>query len=238
MTYYNRQVQLLKTLESFRQYNPESFNVVIVDDCSPEPVQLPEYPFKVIIKRLENKTWANTASVHNEGFHEALKSNPEIIIIQNAECYHMGDILGYTKVLTEEKYISFGCYSLGKDESFEIKNNRIAMFDGDSAWYNHPIYRPLGYHFCTAITTKNLIKLNGFDERFCEGIAYEDDYFIHRVRCLGLQIEITEYPFVFHQYHYDGLNRNPELINRNALLFAELSKGTDYRAVHILTPDL
>lgn len=238
ITYFNRELQLLKTLESFLQYDPDSFNVVIVDDESPNPLQLPEYPFKVIVKRLENKTWSNTCSVHNEGIHEALKSNPDIIIIQNAECYHFGNILSYAQTVTDENYITFGCYSLGKEESFEVRNDRIAAFDGDSAWYNHSVHRPLALHFCSAITTKNLIKLNGFDERLSQGIAYEDNMFVHQIRNLGLRIDIIDFPMVFHQYHYDGLNRDPDLINKNAKLFEELSKGTDYRAIHKLTPDL
>lgn len=33
-TYYNRQQQLINTLFSFRQYNPQDFFVVVVDDTS------------------------------------------------------------------------------------------------------------------------------------------------------------------------------------------------------------
>jgi len=240
LTYYQRQKQLNKTLESFKQYNPDDFNVIIVDDASPDDIILPELSFEVIIIKLENKTWANTASVYNVGFIEALKYNPEIIIIQNAECLHWGDILGYAEKVTDETYISFACFSLaeGESECDEVIKDKAAEFNGDSAWYNHPIYRPVGFHFCVAITTKNLRKINGFDERFCDGVAFEDNMFIHQIRNLGLKIEITERPMVFHQWHYDGSTHKQKLVEKNKELWLELEQCLEFRAVHTITPDL
>jgi glycosyltransferase involved in cell wall biosynthesis len=239
-TFYQRQMQLDKTLASIAKTNHKDFELIIVDDCSPDEITLPDLPYDVTVLRLINKTWANTASVYNMGFIEALKRNPDIVILQNAECYHHGDILTYAeKNLTDENYIAFGCYSLAKDEEpGTIANDRTAIFDGDSAWYNHPVHRPLAYHFCAAITTKNLVKINGFDERFCPGIAYEDDYMVHQIRNLGLRIDIPIDPIVFHQYHYDGMARDVSLTKRNAELWEQLKTDNNFRAVHVLTPDL
>lgn len=239
-TFFQRQPQLDKTLASIAKTKHTDFEVIIVDDCSPEEIILPDLPFDITVLRLSGKTWANTANVYNVGFIEALKRNPDIIILQNAECYHHGDILSYAeKNITDENYIAFGCYSLAKgEEPGIIVNDRIAEFCGESAWYNHPVHRPCGYHFCAAISVNNLKKINGFDERFCEGIAYEDDYFIHQIRNLGLRIDIPIDPIVFHQYHYDGLYRDPALVYRNEMLWGELKEDTNYRAIHKLTPDL
>jgi len=242
MTYFSRQRQLNKTLESFKQYNPDDFNVIIVDDASPEDIILPELPFEIIILKLQNKTWSNPASVFNIGFVEAFKYNPEIIVIQNAECYHQGDILGYAKMITDNSYISFGCYSLGESEDppLDILNDRSVTFSGDSGWYNHPIHRPVAFHFCSVITSKNLIKLNGFDEQFSHGIGYEDNYFIHQIRCLGLEVEITADPIVFHQWHPNHFQQpdSGNLCEINENLYCELIKENNYRAKHILTSDL
>jgi hypothetical protein len=240
MTYYNRQQQLEKTLESFVQYYPYDFNVIIVDDGSVDDVVLPKLPFKTSVLKMRDKTWMIGDPAWNTGFKEALKTNPDIIIIQNAECCHQGDILGYAKKVTDETYISFGCYSLGPCDKFKTINARHINFDGENAWYNHPVYWPCGYHFCSAITTKNLIKLNGFDERFSFGLGYDDDYLLHQVKCLGLKIEITEDPFVFHQWHYNKPHPEDwqELMDKNRKLFEELSRGNEYRARHLITPDL
>jgi len=238
MTYWNRPAQLAKTLESFKQSAEKDFNVLIIDNNSDQDIVLPELPYKVTVVKL-TKTY-HYLSAHNMGFLYALKYNPKIIIIQHSECYHQGDVISYAKKVTDESYISFGCYSLGQGETPETVqiNNRCMTFNGDSAWYNHPIYRPQNMQFCTAITTKNLIKLNGFDERFCEGVWFDDNYFIDMIKRLGLKIELTEYPFVFHQWHPDAWTAKPELIYKNRDLYESIKNGTDYRSVHNITPDL
>ena len=241
MTYYQRQLLLTKTLDSMRQYNPDDFEVIIVDDDSPDDIYLGEYPFKITILKLRNKTWHNSGNVYNVGFHEALKSNPEFIIIQNAECYHFDDILSYVKAnSTNENYIAFGAYSLAETESpnFDNIKPKAAEFNGDSGWYNHPEFRPFALHFCTAITAANLRKINGFDERLADGIAYEDNVLIHHVRNLGLRVDILERPMVFHQWHYNQGTYDPALVERNKLIWLEIEQSSDYRAVHTLTPDL
>ena len=241
LTYYQRQKQLLKTLESFKDY--KDISVTIIDDNSPDDIILPGLPFDVTILKLNKKKWINPGVTFNIGFYHALLENPESVIIQNAECYHNGDILSYIKDhLTNNNYLSFACYSLGKDEDVTIKNlnQRGAVYNGDPAWYNHSRYRPEALHFCCAIKTVNLRKLNGFDERFAQGLGYEDNYFIHQVRTLGLKIQIVDDPFVFHQYHYDvkSFNFEWDLYNRTGNLCSRLKSNKIYRAEHLITPDL
>jgi len=242
MTYFNRQFQLNKTLESFLQYDPKEFNVIIVDDGSDEKIILPRLPFDVKILRITNKSWTQGDPAWNTGFYYALQSDPDIIIIQNAECYHLGNILNMAKQVKDDLYLTFGCYSQGKDEEpGSVINNKCADFDGESAWYNHPIYRPKAYHFCSAITAKNIIKINGFDERFSFGAGFDDDYFLHQVRSLGLKIGITDNPIVIHQWHehnpYKG-NDEEKLLNANYQIFQQLTKENIFRAKHLLTLDL
>jgi GT2 family glycosyltransferase len=237
ITYYNRPKQLLKTLESFNHY--KDFFVVIVDDGSSKEITLPDLDFDVTVLRIENKAWTQGDPAYNTGFHYALLRNPEIVIIQNAECYHIGDVLSYAKRVSDKTYISFGCYSQGKgEEAGSVINNRCATFGGDSAWYNHPVYRPVGYHFCSAITADNLRKLNGFDERFSFAAGSDDDYFLHQVKTLGLEIEITSDPIVVHQWHEQNAFNTPEMYEVNNRIYQELIKENTFRAKHIITKDL
>ncbi len=241
MTYYQRQKLLIETLKTFDRYNPKEFKVVIVDDDSPDDISLPEFAFEVIIVKLRNKTWKNTSNVYNVGFHEALKHKPKFIIIQNAECYHWGDILGYVNEnLTDENYIAFPAYSLGENETpcNEVINDKRAEFNGDSGWYNHAIHRPYALHFCTAITTRNLRKINGFDERLKDGIAFEDNVLVHQIKNLGLRIDIPDRPMVFHQWHYNQGISPQELVEMNQNIWLQIEQETTYRAVHLITPDL
>lgn len=240
VAYYNRQLLLTKTLDSFRRYDPKDFFVVIVDNASDEDIKLSPLPFEVLVVKQTDKSWTQCVTTFNIGFLFALKKGADIIIMQGAECFHSGDILNYAKTVTDETYISFGCYATAKDEDMEavVRIDRPCTPDGQRSWYNHPEIRPVAFNFCSAITAKNLIKLNGFDERFKDGMGYEDDYFLHQIAMLGLKIEITSDPIVFHQYHEVTGDRSEASWQRNLDLFNELSKGSDYRARHIVTDDL
>ena len=239
LTYLNRPESLQWTLNSFLQYNPKDFEVVIIDDNSKEPIKLPELPYKVRVIRFTDEPWVHIYTcLLNMGFFYAMDEDPDIIIMQHSECYHVGDILSTAKMITDNQYISFGCYSLGKDETpgnYEILD-RPCTNDGQRSWYNHPTIRPVGYNFCSAITAKNLIKLNGFDERFMHGCAFEDNYFLHQIAMLGLKVKITADPFVLHQYH--PVMWDPEKWPINQLVFETLSQSREFRAKHLLTPDL
>lgn len=238
---WNRHQQLLKSLESFKKSKSRNFNVLIVDNNSDSPAIIPPFPFEVRI--LEMKDYLNTTSfiaAHNYGFMYALKEmNPDIVIMQHSEMYHQGDIILYAERVTDKAYISFGCYSLGKGEEPETvkMNDRAMTFDGDSAWYNHPIYRPRKTNFCAAITADNLRKLNGFDERFCEGAWFDDDYFLLQIERLGLEVELCLDPFVFHQNHPIAWGASGPIFH-NRDLFNKIKFETSYKAQHKYTPDL
>ena len=185
MTYHERKVQLINTINSLHQYKGKDIVIVVVDDGSvKEPASellLESGMFPANVLYVTDKKWVNSSVPYNMGFEIALEYNPDIILIQNAECYHGGDIIGHAeKHLTESNYISYGCYSLPKDSSIPPLTMwpQGATYDGEGAWYNHPIYRAVGYHFCSAITSANLKKINGFDERFKDGKDYEDNYLL------------------------------------------------------------
>jgi glycosyltransferase involved in cell wall biosynthesis len=238
-TYFDRLSQLRQTIASLNKYKRNDFELIIVDDNSPNEIGPLDNNFPVEIIRLINKSWVNSCIPYNTGFNAAMEHSPDIIIIQNAETYHEGDILGYAeRGLRRNNYITFPCYSLSKDDTLPpaVMNNRCATFDGDSAWYNHSVHRPLGYHFCAAILADNLRKINGFDERFINGSDWEDNYLLHQIRTLGLKIEIPPAPYVFHQWHYSS--PRPKGTADNGALYTKLIKDKNYRAVHTITPDL
>ena len=246
MTYYDRQQQLSKTLASIKG---EDFVVIIADDCSPVPVQIPKVRFPVEVVTTSNKRWTDAAPAYNTGLLAAMKYSPDIVIIQNAECYHAGDILGYTlDHLTNDNYIPFSTFSLDKFTTFAShnihsiidKNNHTVNGTGKLGWYNHPIHRPVALEFCAAITTENLKKLNGYDERLAHGLSYGDTYLLHRIKAMGLKVEIPENPFVVHQWHYSQtpLPNASQLRAKNKALCAELMRDNTIYAEHLYTNNL
>lgn len=226
-TYYNRKKLFNNTLISIsNQLKNHKLNieVIAVDDGSDEDERLEdltdEYPFlKIIRLEKKDKWYSNSCIPFNIGFKEA---KGEIIILQNPECIHYGDILKYTQEnINDQNYISFACFSLGIDSTNNIKtflndsgklkdlmreNNVGYIGDGLDCWYNHSVVNPKGYHFCAAITRENLYDLGGFDERFANGIAFDDNEFLYRVHLKGLEVQILDTPLVLHQNHYSQIS--------------------------------
>jgi len=248
MTYFERPHQLKRTLASIAKTSHKDFEVIIVDDASEQEVQLGLCGYPITVLKTVHKQWINPEPAYNMGIYYAMLQKPDVIVLQNAECYHVGDVIARAAEVQEDEYISFGCFSINREVTFSthditallMSNELGASHDGQNAWYNHPKYRPVAYDFCSAMRVENMRKLNGHDERFSAGIGYGDDYLLHRIKALGLKIEITTMPFVVHQWHYDlpVAPNKAELIARNRLLFHQLTQENHVRAEHLYTQDI
>jgi hypothetical protein len=124
----------------------------------------------------EDKYWLYPCVPYNMAFAMA---KGDIIIIQNPECMHFGDILTYTENnLKKYSYLAFSCLSwdqtpIDLDRAPSISH--MAGGQGNLGWYNHSSICPRPYHFCSAIHKSNLDLLKGFDERLAKGLCYDDD---------------------------------------------------------------
>lgn len=205
MGYHNRLRQLEFTLETINQTKFKNYEVIVVDDFSkdsqnPELLKnkYPEIPLRIFNMKdfYENKTYYNPCIPYNLGFS---KIRGDKVIIQNPECCHIGDVISFTENnLTDSNCLSFHCYSANQQETVKIHNHQKISFC--NRWYNHRILRPEAFHFATSMTTKNLKKLNGFDERFSQGYAYDDAEFVFRIKN-AMEINFVNSPYVIHQHH-------------------------------------
>jgi glycosyltransferase involved in cell wall biosynthesis len=241
MAYFDRPYQLKKTLQSIKT----DVHVIIIDDNSTLKPEIPEVSFPVEVITVTKKQWVNPCAAYNIGFKRAVELNAEIIIVQNPECYHVGNIVEEAANVKDDEYISFGCFSIDENTTFtehkinDVINSVGASHDGQNAWYNHSKYRPVNFHFCAAIKTKNIIAINGFDERFAYGIGYDDNMILQQMRNLGLKIRTIDEPFVVHQWHYTSTHPDKAvLVEKNRRLWDILSKTKEYKAVHLITPNL
>jgi GT2 family glycosyltransferase len=210
MTYFNRKKLLYNTLKSIDEGDHPD-KILIVDDCSTDGDDITCFETDTIkVLRLENKTWLNTCMAFNYGFKEM---DTDVIILQNAECLHVGNVVGYTRENARNNlYLNFSAYSIN-----EALTNRIIAGDdvndviyplqqqeakwGENGWYNHIKYRPKMFHFCSAITKNDLYSLGGFDERFADGLGFDDDDLVNRIILKNMRIRIVSRPIVVHQHH-------------------------------------
>ena len=238
MAYHNRKQQLITTLQTISYSNYKAFEVIIVDDASDDNERLEDivykYPFKIILIRInkEEKNHKNPCVPYNIGFKHA---SGEIIIIQNPECCHIGDVISYVNdTLTENDYFTFTCFGIQSfnenqhlnkilfsetdQNNFWARNKYDTLYNkylcstalqsDKGRWYNDSVYWACNLHFLSAIYKTQLDKIGGFDERYKDGMAYEDTIFVLRIRNqLKLKVKLVEmieqntYHLCIHQYH-------------------------------------
>lgn len=240
MTYYNRKPQLHNTLRSISRYGHD-VNIIIIDDESTDKEDITCFETdKISIIRLENKTWINPCIPFNIGFSLV---NTDIVIIQNAECLHIGDIVGHALANSKDgTYLTYSAFYTNKEISEKFNKSdapepvvapylTTGQIGGGitNGWYNHALYRPEAYHFCAAITRNDLYRIGGFDERYAKGSAYDDNDLVLRIRKAGIAINFVYPPFVVHQYH-EPFNAGdiPTMMGINHALFQSTIKSPNY----------
>jgi len=237
MAYFNRKQQLCKTLESIRESSIKDYELVIVDDGSYEEHSLniddlerkTNGNVKLFTVDSKKKTWFNSCIAYNIALSAA---SGDKIIIQNPETYHLGDILrSVENELHDGKYLTFRTIALNSastDALYSCTNieqvNKFMQpiintthhikpgddpYTGTTIWYNHRTYRPVYYHFVSAITKNNLNSLGGFDERFSDDHSWDDNEILVRIDRLGLKKIIIDDPMAIHLYHPVFFSQSP-----------------------------
>jgi len=243
--YYNRKKLFQETLKSIARSKFKDFELIAVDDGSLPEHRIEdlsfEFPFlRVIRLEPENKWYINPCVPFNIGMREA---KGDIIVLQNPECLHVHDVLTYmSKNVNDSNYITISTYGFNQVLTDSIPRHcangtlvyllnsqpQQPYVGWDSiGWYNHPRFRPVYYHFCSAMTRNNMAKLKGFDEKFAHGIGFDDDELLVRIVLLGLRPIIETSVSVIHQYHDTVAWNKPnvnELTERNRKILLSVTR--------------
>lgn len=259
MATYNRRQLLINSLHSIEYYNKDrDIEVIVVDDNSDDAEKINDIqdlftiPIHVIRIEKEEKNWMCCCMPFNIGFSLA---SGDIIIIQNPENFHVGDIVGYAiDNLKDGLFFSFALYSMNQKDSENLYKKTVLLnscsesdvrkavgrfigkkdnwTDGDTCWYNHSVYNPAAHHLISAITRNDLEDMHGFDERYGKGFAYDDFEFRVRLKRKGIVTKIIDSPFAIHQRHeLAAYTKNKVEHNRNGRLFNFVTlKEKSYRS--------
>lgn len=121
MPYFNRKLQTIETIKSITRTKHNNYVIIIVDDCSTEKLDYGELKdivgdnvelYILSVDKLE-KDWNNPVIVLNKGIFKAMELEPKIIILQNSEAYHYGDILKHANDnLNEKNYYSYDRFNI------------------------------------------------------------------------------------------------------------------------------
>jgi hypothetical protein len=234
MTSSNRSTQTYFTLQSMLKSKCKNIHIILVDDSTNDPINiniLKNYPYYIdfiSIKR-ENKNWVNPCVNYNIGF-KYIKGNK--VVIQNAEVCHIGDPLDFiNNKMSINNYYVFDVKTSSSYENNEevyksdLTNINIYNSKLCGIWYQHIIYRPLNYHFLTALYTEDFNKINGFSYDYTMGNSYDDNDFILKIKsqklnfinvkneehlCGGLHLFHT----IFEKSEYKDTISNKDIFNQ------------------------
>lgn len=252
--YHNRRDLFINTLNSIllEKYDSE-LEIIIIDDGSELKHNLDDinslYPtldIKIIKINKDKKTWINPSIPFNIGFS---KATGDVIIIQNPECLHMGNVIKTIENnIKDNTYIVMGCYAINEKETEQVNNlkydnnylknikniikplqNRGAFDEKSSSWYQHSMYRNQYLHFCSAIKRKDLDDLGGFDERFANGIGKDDREFVLRIQRKKMNIKVIDEPFVIHQRHEPTKYFKKNLVDINNEIYKVILNEKTYK---------
>lgn len=256
--YYNRKKVLWRTLKTIEKSSFKNFEFIIVDDASDSSQRIEDFAEEFSFIRLvriepEDKHHINPCIPFNLGFSLV---TGDIVIIQSPECLHMGDVLDFVVNNSKDnQYLVFCCYSLSSNTSDKLDlvnfdlpapelessiSNAIGSFHPrstvdvgkDDSWIVHPVYRPAHYNFLTSMTTKNLLCLGGFDERFADGYSFDDTEFAARISKKRMDIKFVEKPLCIHDFHGPVQQKISNISvkeARNRMLYEECVKSSYYK---------
>lgn len=202
----NRQTQLNNTLASFAWHyglhDRTDYEVILMEDSkTTDDLSAVVNAWRLAI---------NICHVKQEcpGFNPSTLFNAaakcaagEYLILTSPECLHFVDVLGMFDEILEAKpeaYVIGSCMSARKVGRFTSPDN----FDyKEDRWYQHSVYNNKGLHFCSVLSKSQYTMVGGFDEKYADGIAYEDDAFRDIIKLRGIEVIPVDAAVVLHQEH-------------------------------------
>jgi hypothetical protein len=248
MPYRDRRAQLLLALRTIAASPLRACaEVVVVDDASEDAERVEDlagehFGLRVVVRRIDPARRRHHNSVVAWNLAAALCTGKKLLL-QNAECLHLDDLLSAAADVRPGQYFSFGCYSLTQptteqlwklDGEGEDLRRRVRKTIGplrqvgataphQGAWYNHSLHRPVLYPFAAAIDREYFVEMGGFDLRFAGGSAWDDVDFVDRLKNRRTEIRLLDSPTAAHQWH-SHRNFGPEDKNR-AMALVTRSRG-------------
>ena len=195
MAYHNRIEQVKVTLESISKSKYSNIEVIIVDDGSDDfhlakrIVHLYDFRIKVLTIDKSQKKWVNPCIAYNMGIKMA---SGDIIIIQNPEIVHIGDVISHIiDNIKDKTYLVYSIYSspsfthnryfysMNNFDAKYISSNFVNNIDYNNFGFNYIYYKD-NYQDVKQMDRKNALQhwnnIGKIENRQCNkyGIYYED----------------------------------------------------------------
>jgi len=214
LPYCKRKNYLYNTLISFKHhYNRNDYEVVIIEDYKNYEDTEEHIALHHLIAKFRgsiNISWFysilkdcyNPAPLFNLGAQLAVG---KFFVISNPECFHSVDILSG---LDEEFDVDENCYVICACEEVINPEGKIIRFENfkdfnfvHRIWFQHSKHNNRGFHFCSAISKDKYHQIDGFDDKFALGAAYDDNDFRDNVIYHHIPIKLRDDLVACHMRH-------------------------------------
>lgn len=211
LPYWNRQDAADRALRSLADAYPVMpFEVIVVDDGSAIPFQVPDVPLNIRVITLPQKNEPKSpATCWNVGVRAA---KGDMIALSCIEVLHEHPVLErmaeQLRILGPEGYILAAAWCPEEDR-----------------WHTHSTVpvpecpEGTGLAFLGLMYRDLYLKAGGWDEEYREGAGYEDRDFIHRMTAAGAKFLIRDDLVVTHPKSGATIQWGAEKFQRNEALF-------------------
>lgn len=205
LPYWQRQAAAVAGLESLaRHYAGLDLEVVLVDDGDPVPFVAPALPLNLKVVRLPEKAGPMSPCVPiNRG---VAASSGDVVALSCPEMLHERPILGgMLSELQARGALAYVSAAVWAPES--------------NGWHVHSSLKRDPLNFMTMMRRSLWDAAGGFDEDYREGMAFEDDDFLNRLRRAGASFVIRDDLVIHHPRKGAKAKYTPEQHARNRLLY-------------------
>jgi glycosyltransferase involved in cell wall biosynthesis len=218
LPYWNRQAAIERSLALMSEhYRDLQFEVIVVDDGSPEPFKAPQVQFILRVIRLPDKSEPRNPCVpYNIG---ASAASGDFIALSNPEILHETPVL--SAMLSQLVELGPKGYVLA-----------AAWCPDTQRWHCHSTHKrpdrgdvgsflPAGadYHFLTLMHRALWDEIGGFDEDYREGAGYDDPDLVLRLKRAGAIFCLRDDLVVEHTRREARADWTPQMFERNRKLF-------------------
>lgn len=179
--------------DKWRNFSP-SFELVIVNDGDKDFPSLPPVTYPVSHYDLPDKDEAlNPCVPFNYGVARGIG---DIIVLSSPEIIHITPILTrLTDLLGDNEYRAAAVWDVERKMFLCDTVHSILRHKANG---RAPKPKNAGLHFCAALTKKTFLAVGGYDERYREGQAFDDNDLLWRLHKHGIKFSIHDDLLVEH----------------------------------------
>ena len=227
---YHNKPEINYTLSSFANLygSRNDFEVIIVEDSKTDKER-----HDLLMQYIEQ--WKKSIQIRyfwleNFGYmggtllnYGALQAKGKYLILTSPECMHANNILeGLDQEFAEDenKYVVCACLCAEITEfDFDVSKVKYNPVD----WYQHSVHKDRFLHFCSSISRWNFLGVGGIDEKYSDGLWYDDDDFLRKVRQVRFKIVARDDLLSLHIKHDSSYQDGSKIDTQN-----KIKKNLDY----------